>query len=347
MKRLLLPVAWIYGSVVAVRNWAFDAGILQQRRADVPVISVGNMTAGGTGKTPLVEYIVGYLLCRGRRVGVVSRGFGRRSHGVVIVACGGKVLVDAVQGGDEPVQIARKFPAASVVVGERRADAARVAIRECGADVIVLDDGFQHRSLDRNLDIVVLDARKDIGGEMLLPAGMRREWLAGLRRAHMLGFSRADRGAIPAWGERWARECGGRTFAFRASATGFFSIAGERVDQVRGPVLAFSGIGDHDGFVKTLREAGVLVAGDVRFADHHWMAEGDVAAILARAEKCGARMLMTTEKDAVRLSADPQLAEKIVRAMPILWASLTVDVPAGRETLEAEIDRCLAGGVRQ
>ena len=162
------------------RNILFDVGVLPVTAVSVPVISVGNMTAGGTGKTPLVERIVEYLLLRGHRVAVVSRGYGRRSHGVIVVSDGKSVKVDAEHGGDEPVQM--QGNSESVCHCRRAARAAGTAVTDLGARVIVLDDGFQHRYLKRDLNIVVVDART-VSQERLLPAGMRREWFSGVRRA--------------------------------------------------------------------------------------------------------------------------------------------------------------------
>jgi len=199
MRFVLLPLSWLYGLVVRLRNRLFDSRVLKSAAADVPVISVGNLTAGGTGKTPLVEYIAGHFLTQGRKVGIVSRGYGRASRGVVVVSDGSSLRADARAGGDEPVQMARKYPAAAVVVGEKRVEAARCAI-ELGAEVLLLDDAFQHRYLRRDVDILVLDSRKDIREEPLLPSGLRREPLSSLRRADLVVMSRiASRSVRVPW----------------------------------------------------------------------------------------------------------------------------------------------------
>ncbi|MBM2840054.1 MAG: tetraacyldisaccharide 4'-kinase, partial [Bacteroidetes bacterium] len=192
MKYLLIPFSWLYGFIIYCRNKAFDWKLLDSVEVGVPVISVGNLTMGGTGKTPLVEYIVKLCLAKGRKVAVVSRGYKRESGGVVVVSDGKSLLANAAQAGDEPVQIAKKFPGAIVIVGERRVDAARMAIDEFGVNAIVLDDGFQHRFLRRDLDILVLDARKDLSRIPMIPAGERREPLASIKRANVVAFSRTD-----------------------------------------------------------------------------------------------------------------------------------------------------------
>jgi tetraacyldisaccharide 4'-kinase len=330
-----------------VRNIAFDSGLLQCTTLDVPVISVGNLTVGGTGKTPLVELITGHLVRRGRRVAVVSRGYGRRSSGVVVVSDNGSVLADARSGGDEPVQIARKFPSVSVVVGERRSEAARVAVSRCGADVIILDDGYQHRYLHRDLDIVVLDARTDIRRIPLLPAGTRREWLSALRRADLVGFSRAETGADPAWAGAVPSGRERHTFSYRTVPKSFGSLAGGSAFDIAAlksmTLFAFSGIGDHASFVQTMRTAGLTIRGDLRMRDHHTFTEGDMDRIFAAASDAGATGCLTTEKDMVRLIADPALVARIKRALPVLYATVAVEVIRGSEHLESAIGRAVSG----
>jgi tetraacyldisaccharide 4'-kinase len=345
MRKALLPLSWLYAGVMSARNLAFDLGFLRVTRLPVPVIAVGNLTAGGTGKTPLVEWIVRRLLERGRMVGVVSRGFGRRSSGVVIVSDGARVLADAGQGGDEPVQIARKFPAARVVVGERRVEAAEVAVKSLKADVLVLDDAFQHRYLHRDLNILVLDAEKDLWKEPALPAGLRRESLRGLGRADVLAFS----GLLPGKNLRdlqpppgWSS---GPVIGYRYVPGGFrraeegeprtpAAMTGKRV-------FVFSAIGRHDRFVGSLSAQGLSVCGEIGFRDHHWFAPGDGELILRRFRESHAEILVTTEKDAVRMAADRDLRENFLRPFPVWVAGLEVDLADGEATLLALIDRAL------
>jgi len=347
LRTVLAPFSWLYGLGAAARNAAFDTGLLRVRRATVPVISVGNLTAGGTGKTPLVEHIANALASSGRSVAVVSLGYGRRTRGVVVVSNRGNVLADALAGGDEPVQIARKFPALSVVVGERRIDAVTVAVRECGADVIVLDDAFQHRWIARDLDILVLDARRDPALEPILPAGMRREWLSGMRRAALVGLSRSSAGEEPAWADGLPRGEGFRgTFAYRTVIRRFASFPGGEAlggEVLRGKrFIAVSGIGDHGSFLASLEAEGVAVAAERRFRDHHIYTEGDAAAIGRRAK--GTDGVMTTEKDMVRLLAAPAVARALGSVTPVAYAVAGIEILRGRATLDAAIARALGEG---
>ena len=348
MRTMLLPLSWLYGLAAAARNCAFDMGLVPRRRGAVPVIAVGNLTAGGTGKTPLVEHITGRLAARGLNVAVVSRGYGRRSHGVVIVSRRGDILADAFTGGDEPVQIARKFRSASVVVGERRADAVEKAVTECGAVVIVLDDAFQHRAIERDLDILVIDASTDFLRERLLPAGMRREWFSALRRAGLVGFSRAAENEDPPWAGALARWSRAGTFAYRtliarfAAMPGDEPVAGESLKGKR--VLAFSGIGSHGGFVASLRAAGVDVVAEKRFPDHHIYNGRDLDRILEAARAADA--CMTTEKDMVRLLADPGLMARIGVAVPFIYAVATIVILRGEGLLEEAVSGAVTGRKR-
>ncbi|MEW6510517.1 MAG: tetraacyldisaccharide 4'-kinase [Bacteroidota bacterium] len=344
MRRLLVPASWLYGMMVAVRNRAFDIGLLPATSAGVPVISVGNLTAGGTGKTPLVGEIVGRLLAKGKMPAVVSRGYGRRSRGVVVVSRSGTVLVDAAAGGDEPVQIAGTYPGASVVVGERRADAAAIAVKECRANAIVMDDGFQHRHLRRDLDIVVLDARVNIRREPLLPAGTRREWLSALRRASLLVFTRVEGDELPAWSRELPLEVQGKTALCRNRIAGFCDAGGGAAGFPTGRVLAFSGIGDHVQFIRTLKEAGVELAGELRFGDHHIYTRREAAGIVRETKRLGCDAIITTEKDHARLAALPDAMDELRRGPPLRVARLALSFTQGSETLERMIDECLERG---
>jgi tetraacyldisaccharide 4'-kinase len=345
VSTMLLPFSWLYGLAAAVRNSAFDTGLIPRSRAGVPVIAVGNMTAGGTGKTPLVEHITGMLCARGLHVGVVSRGYGRRSTGVVVVSCRGEIRSDALEGGDEPVQIARKFREASVVVGERRIDAARRAVSECGAEVIVLDDAFQHRYIGRDLDILVIDAASAFLREKLLPSGMRREWFSGLRRAGLIGFSHAPEKDGPPWAGALVRWTDAPSFAYRSLITGFARIPGDSplgCDAVRGKrVLAFSGIGNHNGFADSLREAGADVVAERRFRDHHIYTGNDLDGILKAAGEVEA--CVTTEKDMVRLIADPRIAGRIRGPVPFMYARAAIRFTGGEEIFDRAVTGVLPG----
>ncbi len=342
--RILLPLAWIYSVGMSLRNALFDWGVLQQHAVGVPVISVGNLTVGGTGKTPLVEYIVGYLLGQGRRVGVVSRGYKRQSKGVVVVSDGREVRVDARHAGDEPMQIAMAFRDAIVVVGEKRVAAAQEAIR-LGADVIVADDGFQHRYLKRDLDIVVVDSTDDVTKDAVLPAGRLRESLTGLRRASLVALSHADEGTPKELEAKLRRFVDAPFMRFsyrirevrRASDDAVVSL--EAVRAMR--LVSFSGIGNHEAFVRRLNEDRFTIVGDLRFADHHRYGEVDLATLEYASKAMNADALITTEKDIVRLRAEQDVVKQLFERHVVFYVRIAVEILGGDDLLHARIAQTL------
>jgi tetraacyldisaccharide 4'-kinase len=322
-------LSWGYGAAVALRNLAFDAGVFKSRAVEVPVIAVGNLTAGGTGKTPVVELLLRSLISRKLLPGMISRGYGRSSRGVVIVAGRTGVRVDARAGGDEPLQIAKKFPGVPVVVAERRYDAARTIVKHCGAEVIVSDDGFQHRWLHRDCDIVVVDGSRDLSKEPLLPAGLRREQLRGLNRAHLIavtGTSGAGELELRTRGLR--RWFDGPVVAIERSFGWLEDLqSGERfpADRLSGKACyAFSAIGNPAGFTGDLERAGARVVRERRFRDHHYFTAKEAAEIAQEARDAGATALVTTEKDLVRLQSEHRLVQSLLQSMPVWIPVLAV-----------------------
>ncbi|MBI4536215.1 MAG: tetraacyldisaccharide 4'-kinase [Ignavibacteriae bacterium] len=339
-------LSWLYSLVVAGRNKAFDLGVLRTTRVAVPVIAVGNLTVGGTRKTPLVEYLADYCLKK-RRVAIISRGYKRRSKGVVVVSDGKSVKVDAMQGGDEPVQMARKFPAACVVVGESRVEAAAVAIQDLDAELLLLDDGFQHRYLARDLDIVVLDVERDILPGLLLPAGRMREPWSALRRANVVVWSKMEtHDEALGLEERLSSWYSGpivkTRYAVRSLRRAIDSMPVEADRLKDKKAIAFSGVGDHDGFVRTLKTYGFRIAGEMRFRDHHTYDSHDVESVAALLHRTGAEICLTTEKDAVRLAASPSIMNAIEE---LYFPQIVVEIIAGEEQLLAMVDACLEKGV--
>jgi len=185
LRLALVPASAAYRAAVGLRNGLYDHGWLAARRVPARVLSVGNLTVGGTGKTPAALWLAERLAARGRRVGIVARGYRKRRPGPVVVGVDGRALVSAEDGGDEAVMLARRF-AGPVVTGERRHEAASLACARFALDTIVLDDGFQHHRLRRDLDIVVVDAVRPFGNGQLLPAGHLREPPGALGRAGLL-----------------------------------------------------------------------------------------------------------------------------------------------------------------
>lgn len=344
--KLLLPLAWLYALAMHMRNKLFDFGVLRVEDVGVPVISVGNLTVGGTGKTPLVEYIVAFLSEQNKRVAVVSRGYKRKSKGVVVVSDGNNLLVNASEGGDEPVQIARGFPQAIVVVGEKRVDAAKRAV-ELGAEIIVLDDAFQHRYLKRDLDIVVVDATSDLTNDAVLPAGSMREPLSGVRRANVVAFSKVDEAVLSQSNldSKLRSDFDGAFIKYRyrvqdvRRAHDDLSASLDVVRRMR--LLAFSGIGRHEAFVHELKKKGFAPLSDMRFSDHHEFSEGDVATLASFAKAMNADACITTEKDIVRLRANRELTKKLFDEIPVFYLPIEVEIVEGKEVFHSLIERCM------
>ena len=333
-RRLLAPLSWLYGAAITARNVLYDSGILRTHRAGIPVISVGNITAGGTGKTPLVEAIVGTLQGAGVRSAVLSRGYRRASSGTLTVSDGAAVLADADAAGDEPAQIARKHPGCVVVVDEDRARGAKFIESAFRPGAIVLDDGFQHRALRRDLDIVVLGP----GREPLLPAGNGREYESSLRRADFVVLA-GGREKLPEPAER-------KPFARMLYEIEKFegAVPGTTVDPrdlISGRFVAFCGIGNPGSFRGTLAARGLEPAAFIDFPDHWRYDRDDLDRIAGAQRSAGAAYVVTTEKDSVRLSG------RSMPPVPFADALVTVVVRAviagGREALDSAV--LLAAGV--
>ncbi len=305
---LLGPPAWLYEGVVRLRNRRYDrqgAAV----RAEIPVLSVGNLTVGGTGKTPMVAWLARRLVGMGRRPAVVSRGYGGNAgKGPLVVSRGEGPVCDARLCGDEPHYLAQALGGLIVVVGSDRPAGAAEA-RRLGADAIVLDDGFQHRRLARDLDIVLVDARDPFGGDRLLPAGRLREPISGIGRADLIVITRSDGFGSSRDVESVIREHNATSPILRSShrPLGFFSVAGAPVDPPR-RALAFCGIAAPGEFRRDLETAGVELAAFVPFRDHHRYTNEELRKLRRTAERKDATIL-TTEKDAARIGDETAAQE--------------------------------------
>jgi len=274
----LNPLSAIYGGVTGARNALYDRGVLPSRRLQGNVISVGNLSAGGSGKTPFVMLLGELLKARGMKFDVLSRGYGRRSKGVLLVDPGG--LPD--QFGDEPLLIARKLQA-PVIVGEDRYEAGKFAEAKFGPQLHLLDDGFQHRALARDFDIVLVTPQD--ATDRLLPSGRLREPLQALRRADAVVLA-----------------SGALAEAFR--------VDGKLIWRVRRGILprdvpprpvVFCGIARPQNFVLQLRAANIEPVAEAFYRDHYSYGEKDVRELLSLKQRSEAGGFITTEKDAVNL----------------------------------------------
>lgn len=295
---LLTPLSWLYGSINWLRIRLYAVGLLASYRPPIPVISVGNLAAGGTGKTPVVDYIARHLLARGRRVAIVSRGYdGNLGKGVHLVCAGHGPILDPRQAGDEPYLLARRNPGALVLIARRRADGVRSAVVEHGAEVVLLDDGFQHRAVVRDLDIVLLDARRPLGNGLPLPAGGLREFPSALKRGDLFILTRCPQQLPPLPSLPGPVLCSRHLL----SQT-LLGREGERypLEQLRGKQgVAFAGIADPESFFAALRQQGLTLGKTLSFADHCRYNAEDLEQLHRASVE--ADYLLTTEKDGVKL----------------------------------------------
>jgi tetraacyldisaccharide 4'-kinase len=308
---LLRPASRLYGAAVSVRSVLFQRGILASRRLPVPVISVGNLVVGGTGKTPFVEMLARRLAARGHRVAVILRGYRGRSRRPAIISDGQTLVLEPPHAADEACLLARRLEGVAVLTGVDRYRVGQLAVERCATEVIVLDDGFQHRRLYRDLDIVLLDAGNPFGYDRLIPSGLLREPPAGLGRADMVVLAHAeapvDLDAVRARVRRYAPKAGVAVAAHRPVE--LVGLDGDRlaVDRLGGErVLAFCGIANPARFHAMLRRlGGVLVAHRV-YPDHHVYSSADLEQVWAAASEAGASMIVTTEKDLVKVLRLPR-----------------------------------------
>lgn len=321
-RAALTAVAIPYGVAVRCRNAAYDYGLATVHHASLPVISIGNLTLGGTGKTPLVAWTARTLAAAGLRPAIASRGYGARPG----------------ERSDEAAELNLLLPDVPHIANRDRVAAAEAA-RAAGAEVVILDDGFQHRRLARDLDIVAVDATDPFGCGHLFPRGLLREPLAGLVRADAVVLTRAAlvdeprrqeirdalsrlcHGRLPeVWAEAMHRPIGLRTAGSRSLP----------LDQLRSTrIAAFAGIGNPAAFGESLRRLQAEPAGLRPFPDHHRYTAADLADLAAWARTLGAEMLVTTLKDLVKIGSDT------LGGVPLVALEIAIDLAAGGAEFEA------------
>jgi tetraacyldisaccharide 4'-kinase len=325
LRTLSIP----YGLGVRLRNWCLERGWIKTIAAPVPVVSVGNLTVGGTGKTPCVEWIARFFRRRQRRVAILSRGYG------------------AAEGrNDEALVLEENLPDVPHLQGPDRAVLARIAAQELESEVLVLDDGFQHRRLKRDLDLVLIDATCPWGHGYLLPRGLLREPASGLRRAHLAILTRCDlvspedvarvRDEI----HRWAPQL---DIVETTHEPAEWIAADRRTLPPAGlegrVAAAFCGLGNPEGFRRTLSKLGLEPIAWRTFPDHHGYTREDIESLRAWARELPPdTVVLTTQKDLVKIRLD-RLADKE------LWAlRIALELRSGQGLLEARLSSLVAGG---
>ena len=338
---------WFVLLWVPARTWEWGGRLKQARQCarlrklETPVISIGNLTMGGTGKTPCVLQVAEVLKRGGHRPGILTRGYGRSSPiGHMVVAPGAHVQTE--KSGDEP-QIFIRSGIAPVGIGADRFQTGQLLSHEFRPDVILLDDGFQHRRLARNLDIVLIDALEPFGGGDVFPAGRLREPLSGLARADVVLITRADASDLEPAIEREVRRWASGVPVLRAWMEPEFWVAqrtGARYELTQTPfgaVGVFCGLGNPQSFLRTLARMNVPVVGSVEFEDHHRYRAREVRWSAYQLRKQGATALVTTEKDSVNLCDG---CAELSAPLEIYWLKVRMRIE-GEEALVKEIRKRL------
>lgn len=363
---LLHALSWLFSGIVQARLWLYRHRIFQDQPLGCLVVVVGNLTVGGTGKTPVVEKCARTLRDRGRKVAILSRGYKSKAPGLLrkwwtwlthaeeppprVVSDGERVLLDSEQSGDEPYMLARNLPGVVVLVDKNRVKAGAFAIKRFGCDTLVLDDGFQYLPLKGSLNLLLVDKTNPFGNGMLLPRGILREPIKHLRRASYIFLTKSNGGRDAELEALIARHNPGVDVIECAHKPQYLQLLGAEAQGEAGRrplgwlagrrVFAFSGIAAPESFEKFLRELGAKVMGRERFMDHYRYTAQDLDELLALARREGAECLVTTEKDAVRIPS-----EKAV-ALPLYYLRLEIEIIRGAADFDEAVDRiCFPGTV--
>ncbi|MFA5072410.1 MAG: tetraacyldisaccharide 4'-kinase [Nitrospirota bacterium] len=304
---VLSVLSFFYTVAISVRFLGYRLGWLTSKELPCPVISIGNITLGGTGKTPAVISIAKFFYGQGRQPVVVSRGYGRENESdVVVVSDGVTVCAKPALCGDEPILIASNLSGVPVIIGKKRYYAATSALNRFRSKIVILDDGFQHVQLRRKLDIVLIDATDPFGNGKLFPAGILREPLSTLKRAHAVLITRTDQGTdVPALKKVIERNTSARIFTSRMVPCDLLNIATGETRSLAilqgAKVLAFSGIARPASFAALLKALGASIEDDQVFPDHYNFTQEDLDRLYHVAKEKKVDHILTTEKDAVKI----------------------------------------------
>jgi tetraacyldisaccharide 4'-kinase len=309
----LTLASYLYGLGCRLRAGSYRVGVVHPERLPCRVISVGNLTVGGTGKTPVVIHLAGFLAQNGRRVGIVSRGYGRQgSEAELLVSDEERLLSTPEEAGEEPFLMAQRLLGTPVMVSKRRADAGRILIERFGIDTLLLDDGFQHLGLHRDLNLLLIDATDPFGNGFLLPRGTLREPFSALSRADAILLTRMEQNGpglpdrLDALLKEIARGHSVPVFCSSFLPTRLVSLTGGDplpVGQVRGKSwFLFSGIGNPQAFRRSVERLGGKVVEERVLGDHCRYSERMVERLLRQAERLAVDGILTTEKDGVKVA---------------------------------------------
>ncbi len=355
----LQVLSWLFSGIVQARLWLYRHRIFHDQPLGCLVVVVGNLTVGGTGKTPVVEKFARALHDRGRKVAILSRGYKSKApplwkkwwHALThtaeppprIVSDGENVLLDSEAAGDEPYMLARNLPGVIVLVDKNRVKAGAYAIKKFGCDTLVLDDGFQYLPLKGQLNLLLVDKTNPFGNGHLLPRGVLREPIKHLQRANYVFLTKSNGQRDHDLEALIAREHPGADIIECAHRPKYLQRLGQwpgtshgrvGLDYLKGRrVFAFSGIATPESFEKFLRDLGALIVGRERFLDHYRYADEDLDELFVQAKAEGAECLVTTEKDAVRISTTRTWP------LPVYYLRLEIELISGAADFDEAVAR--------
>jgi tetraacyldisaccharide 4'-kinase len=301
-------ISLLYGAAIQLRLIAYKIGLLPVKSIPAYVVSVGNVTTGGTGKTPLIAMLAEWAGKSGYRVGILSRGYkGKRSHNSLVVSDGKRTLASADEAGDEPFLLAKKLPSVPVLISKKRYRIGHLALKLFGSQLLLLDDGYQHLSLHRDLNILLLDAKRQFGNKQLLPLGPLREPIEQIKRADVIIITRCT-----------TEHPGDDLIAFLQRSFSGLPIlrSGHFPDQVIFPlvpevhppcilsgrrVVVFAGLANPDEFLEMVKGLGARIVHFQAFPDHHRFTEDEIEELATWKRRSSSNLLLTTEKDWVRI----------------------------------------------
>ena len=351
----LKQLSYIYKTVVQLRLFLYEKRILRHHTLGCQVISVGNLTVGGTGKTPVVEIFARSLQKEGRKVAILSRGYKKKEPGFWektvdrillrdrnrpprVVSDGKTLLLDSEMGGDEPYMLASHLPDVTVLVDKNRVKSGRYAINKMGCDTLVLDDGFQYMALKHRLEIVLVDKRNPFGSGYVLPRGILREPIRNIKRANFIFITKCDGSGVEELRERLRKlndhaeiiECAHKARYLQ----NVFSSERKELDILKNmPVTVLSGIAAPDGFDQDLQRHGANIVLRQRFADHHRYSQQELIDVINDSLASKADAIITTEKDAVRFPKVERLD------VPIYFMRVDIELLSGTEDFNECISR--------
>lgn len=361
LRGLLRGLSVVFTGIVQLRLWLYEIGLLRYHTLGCQVLSVGNLTVGGTGKTPVVEVFARLLAANGRRVAILSRGYKREKQPfwtrmrrkfslsappeeeVGVVTDGKRLLLDSAKSGDEPYMLARNLKDVAIIVGSDRVRSGRYAIKKLGCDTLILDDGFQHLRLKHRLDIVLVDATNPWGNGRCLPRGILREPIRNIERAGFIFITKSRPGGEPEL-RRQLRAL--NPVAEISECRHSPKYLEDVYDHERQPlealrdkrVVAVSGIARPRGFERGLVNLGAEVVDHFMYNDHYRYTSQDILDVLNRAIELEADFVVTTEKDAVRF---PMLEH---RPIPLAFLRVEIEMLSGSEQFNEWIGRiCFEG----